>query len=75
MRLCVDCGVSIKHGKRCKICSKKRQHEQQRKWKYNNQCKNMFTKLGTTDFDAHRKKNFKDEKISIQKELKKLGLR
>lgn len=75
MRLCIDCGVTIKYGKRCEFCAKKRQREQQRKWKYRNQCKNVLTKLGTTDFDAHRKKIFEDEKIAIKKELKKLGLR
>lgn len=32
-------------------------------------------KLGTTDFDSHRKEDFDKEYQDIRKELKKLGLR
>ena len=35
----------------------------------------VMTRLGTTNFDSHRKEDFIAEAVAVRKELKNLGLR
>ena len=35
----------------------------------------VITRLGTTNFDSHRKEDFTEEATAVKKELKNLGLR
>jgi len=88
-RFCKDCGIDISNlgvnSIRCRNCQQKykwQKAEHKRKKFFNKQKDERdngepacYTKLGTTDFNSHRKKDFKKELTKIEEEMKNLGLK
>lgn len=85
IRCCIVCGTYIGDRRincvRCRECQKEYRNKSCGKIfldkvmdKRKNSESGILTKLGTTDFDAHRKKDFDQEKRAIKKEMRKLGL-
>ena len=86
-RECKDCGKDISNlqpqCKRCAKCQKIYRKNRSHNKKYLREKKNkrkygdseVFTKLGTTDFKSHRRKNFQKEMEEIEEEMKRLRLR
>lgn len=81
-RCCRVCGKDISglanRSIRCESCQKEhRLNKHKQTVKNYRRCREtrMLTNLGTTDFNAHRKKNFEAEAKDIAKEMRRLGLR
>ena len=76
-RICKDCSSILPNGYiqriRCKECQEKYYKSRSKEFLENKELN--AAALGTTDFKAHRKKDFKKEAAEIKKEMKNLGLR
>lgn len=76
-KFCINCKKEISnlHGN-CKQCLQCRTEYAKKKCDiYLKGKEEVFELLGTTDFKAHREKDFSKEAAAIKKEMKELGLR